>query len=188
MTYGMQFISELVQMMLIPMLPFFIAKLLQDTASLNTFTGLVVGTSAITSTLSAVYFSRLGDRVGHSRLVICGSIGASFFYLLMTFITAGWHLFFLMALVGIALGSIIPSISSLLAHYTHPGEEGAVYGLDNSIRSGARAIAPLLGASVALLLSLRATFTIAAIFVFIFALLAMWRLPSQENDRGAKTV
>ena len=38
-----------------------------------------------------------------------------------------------------AIGGMIPSISALLARYTRPGLEGAVYGLDNSIGSGARA-------------------------------------------------
>jgi DHA1 family multidrug resistance protein-like MFS transporter len=89
----------------------------------------------------------------------------------------------LYALVGVCIGGIIPAISALLARYTREGEEGAVYGLDNSITSAARAVAPLLGAGVAAWLGLRATFTATAFIFLLAGSLAAFGLPMPGRPR-----
>ncbi len=182
-TYGLRFLSQLGRMMIIPIAPLFIETLLPDTARLNTFTGLVVGAASASTTISAIYLGRLGDRIGHRRIIITSTIVAALLYLLHSLVTAGWQLLVLQALVGVALGGIIPTLSALLASYTQTGEEGAVYGLDNSIIAGARSIAPLLGAGVALWFGLRATFSATALLYFVTAVLAMWRLPQLPKTK-----
>ena len=117
-----------------------------DLGRLNTFTGFVIGISFAATTLSAFFLGPLGDRVGHRRVVIASSCLAALLYFAQTFVTAGWQLLVLQALVGVALGGIVPIISALLARLTHSGEEGVVYGMDNSITAGSRTLAPLLGA------------------------------------------
>ena len=72
---------------------------------------------------------------------------------------------------------VITCFSALLARYTVCGEEGAVYGLDNSINAGARALAPMIGVSVAIWLGLRAVFSAAALLYLMAALLALRGLP-----------
>jgi len=78
---------------------------------------------------------------------------------------------------GIAHGGIVTGVSALLARYTQCGEEGAVYGLDNSINSGARALAPMIGVSIAMWLGLRAVFGAISLLYLSAAALALWRLP-----------
>ena len=80
----------------------------------------------------------------------------------------------LQALVGISLGGIVPGISALLAGYCRQGTEGAVYGLDNAIVSAARALAPMLGASVAIWMGLRAVFIGTAVLYLAAGVLAAW--------------
>jgi len=65
---------------------------------------------------------------------------------------------FLQALVGVTGGGIVPSVSALLAKSSKHGDEGTVFGLDNSITSAARAIAPMIGAGIAAALNLRVAF------------------------------
>ncbi|MCK5429166.1 MAG: MFS transporter [Anaerolineales bacterium] len=177
MTYSMRFITQLGRMMIIPIAPLFIQTLLFDTTRLNTFIGLVIGAASATTTLTAVYLGRLGDRIGHRRILIVSALAAAALYLPQSLVTAGWQLLVLQALVGIALGGIVPAISALLARYTRAGEEGAVYGLDNSINAGSRAVAPLLGAAVGYWFGLRATFVATAVLFLAAGLLAAWRLP-----------
>jgi DHA1 family multidrug resistance protein-like MFS transporter len=177
MAYSMNFMAQLGRMMIIPIIPLFVEMLLVESDMLNTFTGLVTGVSSAATTLCAVYFGRLGDRVGHRRILISSLLFSACMYLPQGLVTEGWQLLVLYALVGVGLGGIIPSVNALLARYTLPGEEGAVYGLDNSIRSGARTLAPMLGAGFALWFGLRGTFVVTTL-VFVFAaLLAHWRLP-----------
>lgn len=180
-TYGMRFMNTLARMMIIPIAPLFIQTLMHTEEGLNTFIGLVIGASSGATTLSSIYLGRLGDRVGHRRVLILSILAAGILYLPQSLVTAGWQLLILQALTGIAVGGIIPSISALLANYTQPGHEGAVYGLDNSINAAGRAVAPLLGSAIASWFSLRATFTFTAVILlmaFILANTLMPRLPA----------
>lgn len=176
-TYMMRFISQIGTMLILPMLPLFIQTLNVDLARLNTFTGLAVGVSSATTTLSSIYLGRLGDRIGHRRIVIISAACAGLLYVLQSLSQQGWQLLVMQALVGVALGGIVPSISALLAKFTLQSEAGAVYGLDNSITSAGRFVAPLLGSAVAVLINLRATFLATALAFFITAFLAIQFLP-----------
>ena len=180
-TFELRFISQLGRMMIVPIAPLFIELLLVSGEGVNTFTGLVVGSAAATATISAVYLGRLGDRIGHRRILIASSAIAALLYLPHTLVTSGWQLLLLQASVGVAMGGIVPAISALLANYTRPGLEGAVYGLDNSIDAGARSLAPLLGSGVALWFGLRSTFTATALLFLAGAILAAWRLPDSRR-------
>jgi DHA1 family multidrug resistance protein-like MFS transporter len=181
-TYSLRFLSQLGRTIILPIAPLFVKDLLPDTARVNTFTGLVVGGAAVSATLSAVYLGRLGDRAGHRRILIICSLLAALFYLPQSLVTSGWQLLILQALVGVCLGGVVPAISALLARYIQPGEEGAAYGLDNSITSVARAVAPLLGAVVAAWFGLRATFVLTALVFLMASVLARLGLkPAQTG-------
>jgi len=177
LTYSMRFMSTLGRMMVIPIAPLFIVTLMEDTSRVNTFTGLVIGVSSAATMISAVYLGRLGDRLGQRKILIVCTLLAALLYIPQSMVTAPWQILVLQALVGVALGGIIPAIIALLARLTKPGEEGTVYGLDNSINAGARSVAPLLGAAVAASFSLRATFIATALIFLSMGLLVIWRMP-----------
>lgn len=182
-TYGLRFMVQLGRMMIVPIAPLFVQMLLGDRGGVNTFTGLVVGSASATTTISAIYLGRLGDRIGHRRILTLATLGAALLYLPQSLVVAGWQLLVLQALVGVAMGGIVPAISALLARYTREGEEGTVYGLDNSITSTARAIAPLLGAGVAAWAGLRVTFAVAAVIYLMAGALAVRGLPKPARPR-----
>ena len=179
-TYSLRFISQFGRMMIYPILPFFIQTLMSDPSRVNTFTGMVIGTSSVFVTLSAIYLGRLGDRIGHRLILICCFMGGALAFLPQGFVVAPWQLLVLQAMAGATLGGITPSISALLARYTPQGEEGVVYGLDNSVSAGARALAPLLGASIAMWMGLRTTFTATCLLFFMAGILSLWRLPREK--------
>jgi len=181
-TYGMRFLGSLGRMLVIPIVPLFIEILIRNPERLNTFTGLVMGIASGATTLSAVYFGKLGDRIGHRKILILCSLVTTILYFPQTFVQEGWQLMILQVLVGIAVGGIIPTVSALLAGYTEQGEEGLVYGLDNSINAAGRAIAPLLGAWVATLVGLRSTFIATMVVFGASVILAMLYLPKEELE------
>lgn len=180
LVYAIRFLSNIGQTMLLPVLPLFIVTLVPASGRLNSFTGLVVGVSSAATTASAVYLGRLGDRIGHRRVLIGSVLAAGLCYLPQSLVGAGWQLLALQALAGAAAGGIIPSLSALLARYTRPGSEGAVYGLDNSISSASRAVAPLAGAWVAVAFGLRGIFVVNGVVLLLGALLAYLWLPRAE--------
>ncbi len=187
-TYAMRFTSQMARMMIIPMLPLFIQALMPNTNNLNTFIGLVLGVSYAATTLSSIYLGKLGDRIGHRSVLIVSLLAATISYLPQSRVTAGWQLLALQALTGVAIGGIIPMISALLATYTQGGAEGAVYGLDSSINSAGRAVAPMLGGAVAVWFDLPAIFTATAIILLASALLAQATLPKSPLPVALSTV
>ncbi|MGD9251906.1 MAG: hypothetical protein PVG19_11805, partial [Desulfobacterales bacterium] len=61
------------------------------------------------------------------------------------------------------------------------GDEGAVYGLDSSITSGARVIGPLLGVGIAAWMGVRTVFLTAGLLYLLAALLAFLSLPRSKR-------
>lgn len=171
--YILRFTSNLGRMILIPFAPLFIATLLADDGRLNTITGLAIGITAAAGTITAVYFGRLGDRIGHRRVLLGCALATGLFYLPQSLVTSAWQLVVLLGLTGAAAGGIVPSISALLARSTQTEEAGSAYGLDNSIVAGSRAIAPLIGTAVTVAFGLRAAFVAAGVVYFIVVLLAL---------------
>jgi DHA1 family multidrug resistance protein-like MFS transporter len=175
--YGLRFLDQMVRMVFVPILPLFVLELLADSAQVNSFTGVIIGISAAAAAVFAVVLGRLGDRVGHRRVVIASASCGFLAFLLQVQAAAGWQFLALQAAAGMAHGGMVTGISVLLAKYTRCGEEGAVYGLDNSVNSGARALAPMAGAAIAMTLGFRAVFGAAAMLYLAAAGLAIWGLP-----------
>ncbi|MFZ7125449.1 MAG: MFS transporter [Desulfobacterales bacterium] len=175
--YTLRFMNQMGRMFILPILPLFVLELIARPDRVNSFTGMVIGSAAAATAVFAVVLGRIGDRTGHRQVVVAGALACFCVFLLQCWVTSGWQLLVLQILAGVALGGIVPGISALLAAYTRCGQEGAVYGLDNSIVSGARTVAPMLGVAIAMWLGYRAVFAAAALLYLFTALLAMWGLP-----------
>jgi MFS transporter, DHA1 family, multidrug resistance protein len=176
-TYALRFMDALSRMAFIPILPLFALELITEPSQVNSFTGLVIGTAAAAAAVFSVFFGRLGDRTGHRSIVIGCALGGCGSFLLQAGVGSGWQFLLLHLVAGIAHGGIVTGVSALLARFTRCGEEGAVYGLDNSINSGARALAPMIGVSIAMWLGLRAVFGAISLLYLTAAVLAFRRLP-----------
>jgi MFS transporter, DHA1 family, multidrug resistance protein len=183
-TYVLQFLSQLGMNLLTPIIPLFIPTVLGPEQDLNTFTGLVIGLNAATATLSSIVLGRLGDRTGHRIILIVSMAAGGLLYFPIAGVQAGWQILALTALVGVAAGGIVPSISALQARFTRPGLEGAVYGLDSSIGSGARSLAPLIGSGIAISFSLRAAFPITGAILLLGAVISFLLLPRRQVLTG----
>lgn len=181
-TFVLQFLSQLGTNLLTPILPLFIPTVLSPSQDVNTFTGLVVGASAATATVSSIVLGRLGDRKGHRVILITSLAIGGLLYIPEVWAHVGWQVLVLQSLVGVAAGGIVPSISALQARFTRPGLEGAVYGLDNSIGSGARSMAPMIGSGIAIWWNLRTVFPITGAILILAAVISALFLPKRPGD------
>ena len=177
MTFVIRFLTSMGRMMIFPIIPLFIITLMVDTAKLNTFTGLILGVGSAATTISSVFLGKLGDRIGYRIVLIVSMAFMAVLYPLQGHVTAGWQLLILQAVVGVALGGVIPIISALLANYIKVGGEGAVFGLDNSINAAGRSVAPMLGGAIATGWDYSAVFLATGLVFLISTLLAIWGLP-----------
>lgn len=178
LVYLMRFLAGIGRTMIIPIAPLFVVTLLNpEMAGQSIFAGAVMSVSSATSTVSGIYLGRLGDRIGHRIILMWSAIVVVIFYLPQPFVTNIWQLLVLQGFAGLAMGGIVSAPSALLAQYTDAGEEGAVYGLDSAIISGARAVAPLIGAGIAMIIGFRGTFAATAILFALVWLTATLYLP-----------
>ena len=163
LAYTLRFINQMGRIVFMPILPLFVLSLIDSPDKINSFTGIVIGASSAATAIFSVYLGRLGDRAGYRWIVIIGLLVTAFLFLLQTMVTAGWQLLGLQVLYGVALGGIVPGISALLAVFSCQGDEGAVYGLDTAITSGARMIGPLLGVGISAWFGVRMVFGTAGL-------------------------
>lgn len=155
-----------------PVLPLFVAALLPPSSRIGvaTMTGLVSGASAAASSLGAIVLGRTGDRVGFRRVLLLSSVAAAGLYLLQAAVTDTTQLLVLQFGVGAALAGTVSSMAALLARLSPDGQQGAIYGLDTSVVSGANAVGPMLGAAIAVSLGNRSAFLLAGGFFVLAAI------------------
>jgi MFS transporter, DHA1 family, multidrug resistance protein len=184
--YSLTFLRSLGATITLPIASLYVVSLLGSETGAAWTTGLVQGSTALTSALSASWLGRLGDKHGHSRILIASAIAAALLYLPQALVTAAWQLIILQALSGVAVGGLLPATASLMNLWAPAGNQGATYGLDNSIQAAARAIAPMTGAAFALWFGMRGVYGSAALVYVVIAFVA-WRVVVAAAERQRTT-
>ena len=180
----MRFLVGLARAIILPIAPLFVVSLLaSETANTNTYAGMILAVSSATSTIGAVYLGHLGDRISHRKVLFICSLAAALLYIPQVFVANVWQLLILQGVAGLFAGGMVAAPSALLSRYTDRGAAGAVYGLDNSVWSGSKAIAPMLGAAVAMWFGMRGAFALSAV---VFALIALTTWTMLPRERGLK--
>ena len=179
--YCLRFINELGRNMLIPILPLFFMSLITHIDRVNSLTGLAIGVSMVAAAISSIVLGRLGDQVGHRTILLVSFLCGALFFFLQSRVSNALQFVVLQIFTGISLGGIVPCISALLAQYSRRGEEGAIFGFDNSIISGARALGPMLGVGIASWLEFRGVFVFTALLSLMAGLLVVRRIPNTAS-------
>ncbi len=180
--YSLTFLRSLGNTITLPIASLFIVSLTGLETGAASITGIVIGSAAFASAVSAAWLGRLGDRIGHNRILILAAMLAALLYLPQAFVTTAWQLAVLQALSGLAVGGLMPATAALMNLWAPVGNQGATYGLDNSIQAAARAVAPMVGAAIALWLGMRGVFAGAALVYVVIAFVA-WRVVVRAEAR-----
>lgn len=174
------FVVRMIAMAMQPIIPLFVAQLSPDNPDVATVAGIVLGAAGFTSALAAAYFGRLGDRIGHRRILGVSLLMSGVLYLPMAFVTSPWHLALLQGLLGVAAGGLIPSANALVTHLTPHDRRGAIFGITAALSGLGGFVGPLLGAILATAISFRATFIAAGVLTLAIALLVIWSLGAEQ--------
>ena len=173
--YLLTFCRSLGATLTMPIVSLYVVSLMGREQGAVWMTGVVMGATAFASAISAGWLGRLGDKHGHSRILILSAVAAAVLYIPQVMVTAAWQLVVLQAFSGIAVGGMMPATAALMNLWAPTGNQGATYGLDNSVQAAARAVAPMVGAMVALSVGLRGVYAGAAIVYVLIAFVA-WRV------------
>jgi DHA1 family multidrug resistance protein-like MFS transporter len=171
----------------VPVLPLFIQSLAPSTTRIASLTGLISGVRAATGAIGAVTLGRASDRLGYRRVLLACAGGVALIYVPQFFVTNPWQLLVLQGLLGLVMSGVLASISALMANLAPEGHQGAVYGADASVVAMANAVGPMLGATVAATLGLRAPFLLAAGLFFLATGLAWALVPRAEQRKRPTT-
>lgn len=164
-----------------PIITVYVAQLIDDQSRVTLISGVVMSASALGSILSASRLGRLADRVGHWNVVI-GALAVSAMLLIpQAFVTQSWQLVGLRFLMGLALGGLLPCITSVIRHNVPDGVGGNVLGLAISAQYVGQVAGPLLGGFVGGHFGMRAVFLGTCILMAAGALYN-W-LVSARHDR-----
>lgn len=173
--YQLTFLRSLGATLTVPIASLYVVSLMGSERGATLMTGFVMGATAFASALSAGWLGRLGDRQGHTRILILSALAAALLYIPQSMVTAAWQLVLLQALSGLAVGGLMASTAALMNLWSPTGNQGATYGLDNSIQAAARSVAPMVGAGIALWLGLRGVYVGVAV-VYVAVAFVAWRL------------
>lgn len=144
-----------------PILPLFVQHLVADThTQIASVAGLVIGITAVTSALAAVFAGRLGDRVGHGRLMAACAVAGGVLYFPQAWVTGPYELLAWRAILGLFTGGLMPGTMAVVAVQTPARHRGWVFGLTTTATALGGAAGPVLGATAATVVGLRATFVV----------------------------
>jgi MFS family permease len=164
-----------------PIITVYVGQFVEDQSHVTLVSGVVMSAAALGAILSASYLGRLADRVGHWT-VIAGALAAAALLLIpQAFVTAGWQLVGLRFLMGLALGGLLPSVTSVIRHNVPDGVGGNVLGLSVSAQYVGQVAGPLLGGFVGGHFGMRAVFLMTAALMAAGAVYNWLARASQER-------
>jgi MFS family permease len=104
--------------------------------------------AALGSIMSSSRLGRFADRIGHTRVII-GALSISALLLIpQAFVTEAWQLIGLRFLMGLALGGLLPCITSVIRHNVPDRVAGGILGYSVSAQYVGQVAGPVAGGFV----------------------------------------
>jgi len=148
----------LANMSIEPIITIYVGELLADASRVTLVSGFAMSAAALGSILSASRLGKLADRIGYWTVIV-GALAVSGLLLIpQAFVTAGWQLVALRFLMGLALGGLLPCVTSVIRHNVPTGIAGRVLGYATSSQYAGQVAGPLLGGFVGGHIGMRAVF------------------------------
>jgi MFS family permease len=141
-----------------PIITIYVGQIVADPSRITFVAGLAMSASALGSVLSASRLGKLADRIGHWQVMMGALCVSAVLLIPQAFVTAGWQLVGLRFLMGLALGGLLPCITSIISHSVPDAIAGRVLGYSVSAQYAGQVVGPLLGGFVGGHISMRAVF------------------------------
>ena len=141
-----------------PIMTYFVQYLGVPLAKVAAYSAYVMFFTGSLMTASAPLFGRLGDRVGHKRVMV-GTTGACGILLIPHYFVQTYGQFFAVRMTATVAGAgIHPSTSALVARAMPREKYGGAYGVLASARALAGAVGPLIGGALGRYVDIRLVF------------------------------
>jgi MFS transporter, DHA1 family, multidrug resistance protein len=151
-----------------PIITIYVGQLV-DASRVTFVSGLAMSAAALGAILSASRLGRLADRIGHWPVVIVALAVSALLLIPQAFVSAGWQLVALRFLMGLALGGLMPCVTSVIRHGVPDVVVGRVLGYATSSNYVGQVAGPLLGGFVGGHIGMRAVFLGTALLMALGA-------------------
>jgi MFS family permease len=162
-----------------PIITIYVGQLGVDASRVTMVSGLAMSAAALGSILSASRLGKLADRVGHWQVIIGALIVSALLLVPQALVTAGWQLVALRFLLGLALGGLMPCVTSIIRHNVPDAIAGRMLGYATSSQMVGQVAGPLLGGFVGGHIGMRAVFFGTAILMGLGAAYAWFARPDR---------
>ncbi len=147
----------LANMSIEPIITIYVGQLV-EASRVTIVSGIAMSAAALGSILSASRLGRLADRIGHWPVLV-GALAASALLLIpQALVTTGWQLVGLRFLMGLALGGLLPCVTSIIRHNVPDAIIGRVLGYSTSSQYAGQVVGPVLGGFIGGHIGMRAVF------------------------------
>lgn len=131
-----------------PILSLYVAEI-HGKANIAFYSGLAFSVAGLGNLFMAKRWGAIGDRIGHSKVMIGLLFLAGIVYLPGAWVTTLWQLILLRFLVGLAIGGIIPVRLAYIRNKAPLSMQGEVLGYNTSLRFLGNIAGPALGGTLA---------------------------------------
>lgn len=149
----------------IPILPLFIETVGQLKTQVASTTGLLLGVTGATASISAAAIGYLSDRAGHKRVLIFNLFITGVLWVAHALARNIDQLLIVRILFGFAVGGNIPTMNALVGKLTPRENYGKAYGLMASMTSLGMTLGPLAGGVMASYMGLHWPFYIVGLML-----------------------
>lgn len=143
-----------------PLISVFVQELSPTATNIAFLSGLTASVMGFSNMLASPKLGKLGDKIGSENVLLYSVIAAALFMIPLAFVVDLWQLIIFRFLFGLCIGGILPSINTLLRHFTPVGMESRTY----SYSTSAMYLGNIIGPNLAGLFS--AGFGIRSIFIW----------------------
>jgi DHA1 family multidrug resistance protein-like MFS transporter len=163
----------------IPILPLFIEQVGNLKTGVASTTGLLIGVTGATASISAVAIGYLSDRIGHKRVLILNLFITAVMWAAHALARSIAQLLIIRTVFGLAAGGNLPTMNVLVGKLTTKETYGKAYGLMASMTSLGMTLGPLAGGFMASHIGFRWP------FVAVSLLLSLVVIPKILNVKKA---
>jgi DHA1 family multidrug resistance protein-like MFS transporter len=181
---GLGLLTVVANMSIEPIITIFVGQLVPE-GQVTIVSGVVISTAALGSIVSASYLGTLGDRVSH-WVIISGCMAVAACLLVpQAYVVEAWQLIGLRFVMGIALGGLLPNITSVIRHNVPDGSAGSILGYLVTSQFAGQVVGPMVGGFVAGHFGVRAVFLTTATLLALGAVSACAMTPEAiRRPRG----
>lgn len=158
-----------------PILSLYVSEL-HGPANIALFSGMAFSAAGPGNLLMTKRWGRLGDKIGHIKVVIFLLFMAGIVYFPAAFVTNIWQLIILRFLLGVSIGGIIPVRIAYIRLAAPLSIQGEVLGYNTSLRFLGNIIGPALGGMLSAFYGFSAVFYVTSGLLVLsgFLMLITW--------------